>query len=70
MTPSQERALYVLDRPRWIEHAAPRLLQRLAHASDAELTAAWSRMSRELQVAVWELMPSSDRARIRSTRPG
>jgi hypothetical protein len=68
MMPSDEYALYQQDREAWIAHVAPRMAERIAAMPDAEVADTWPRLSREYQLAVWELLDTDQRRRVRAAR--
>lgn len=63
-----ERALYESDRATWLAQAAPRCAARLALCNDADLAEQWTFLSRDYQLAVWNLLDEAMRTRVRAVR--
>jgi hypothetical protein len=68
MTPAEEYALYESDYATWLVQAAPRCAVRLALCNDADLTEQWELLSRDYQLAVWNLLDEAMRTRVRAVR--
>lgn len=66
MTPSAERALYQRDHATWLRYSAPRLADRLADMPD--IAFGWSLLTRDTQVAVWQHLDETHRARVKAVR--
>lgn len=68
MSPGEEFDLYTRDRAAWIDYAAPRIALVLIATPEEALSAAWARLKRHTQIAVWEHLPVPIQARIRALR--
>lgn len=68
MTPSAELTLYHRDHAAWVRYSAPRIADRITAMRDADAAFAWSLLTRETQLAVWEQLDETQRRRIQAVR--
>ncbi len=67
---TDERALYDLDREAWLQYVAQNMAAKFGDMPDAMLADTWDRMPRDYQMAVWEHLGETERARVRKVRGG
>lgn len=65
---TDELALYMTNRAKWIEQTAPRTAALIARWGDAEAIQTWEMIGRDYQCEVWKYLDAEQRERLKRLR--